>query len=93
MAATAIIMAILGCGDAGTACEPVGVAPVRYESVSACIAAQDEVLAASDVMYPVVTAQCRPADAAAPASVKKPAEPARKPAPAPPAVRVAALRG
>ncbi len=65
MATSVIIMAILGCGDAGTACEPVGVAPVRYESV----AAQEDVLARTDVMYPVVTAQCRPASGATPAKL------------------------
>lgn len=61
MATATILMAILGCGDAGTQCEQVGVSPVAYPSVSACVAAQDDVLARSDVMYPVVTAQCRPA--------------------------------
>lgn len=60
MATATILMAILGCGDAGTACEEVSVSPVVYSSVSACVAAQDEVLARSDIMYPVVTAQCRP---------------------------------
>lgn len=68
MAGTVILMAILGCGDAGTSCEPVGVAPVRYESVSACIAAQDDVLARTDVMFPVVMAECRPSGAATPAT-------------------------
>ena len=93
MAATAIIMAILGCGDAGTSCEAVSVAPVRYESVSACVAAQDEVLAASDIMYPVVTAQCRPVGSATPASLPKPAKPSVKPSVDRPALKVAALRG
>lgn len=59
MAAATILMAILGCGDAGTGCEAVAVSPVRYESVSACVAAQSDVLARADVMYPVVTAECR----------------------------------
>ncbi len=69
MATSVINMAILGCGDAGTACEPVGVAPVRYESISACVAAQEDVLARTDVMYPVITAQCRPASGATPAKL------------------------
>ncbi len=72
MATATILMAILGCGDAGTQCEQVAVSPVQYSSVSACIAAQDEVLASSDVMYPVVTAQCRASGQAVPASVTKP---------------------
>lgn len=61
MTTATILMAILGCGDAGTACEQVAISPVRYTSVSACVAAQDEVLARADVMFPVVTAQCRAA--------------------------------
>jgi hypothetical protein len=61
-------MAILGCGDAGTACEAVTVAPARYESVSACMAAQEDVLARTDIMYPVVMAECRPASGATPAA-------------------------
>ena len=93
MAATTIIMAILGCGDAGAACQPVAVAPVAYESVSACVAAQDDVLATMDVMYPVVTAQCRRAGEAKAADLTKPSEPAAKPAPVRTKVRVAALRG
>lgn len=90
MSAATILMAILGCGDAGTECEQVGVSPVRYESVSACVAAQDDVLARSDIMYPVVTAQCRPAGSAQPASLN--AKPV-KPSPKVPLLRQAALRG
>ena len=93
MAATTIIMAILGCGDAGTVCQPVGVAPVAYESVSACVAAQDDVLASMDVMFPVVTAQCRRAGEAKAADRTKAPEPAAKPARVRAGVRVAALRG
>lgn len=93
MAATTIIMAILGCGDAGAVCEPVAVAPVAYQSVSACVAAQDDVLASVDVMYPVVTAQCRRAGEAKAADRVEPSEPTAKPAPARAKIRVAALRG
>ena len=93
MAATTIIMAILGCGDAGTVCQPVAVAPAAYESVSACVAAQDDVLATMDVMYPVVTAQCRRADEATAARLTKPSEPAAKPARARAGTRMATLRG
>lgn len=88
MAAGTILMAILGCGDAGTSCEPVGVSPVRYESVSACVAAQEDVLARTDVMYPVVTAQCRAVGSATPASLGTKPGKARK---APP-LRMATLR-
>ena len=69
MSGATILMAILGCGDAGTSCEQVQILPVRYESVSACVAAQDAVLARADVMYPVVTAQCREAGSTVPASL------------------------
>ncbi|HZF43469.1 MAG TPA: hypothetical protein VEZ48_08680 [Sphingomonadaceae bacterium] len=83
MAAATILMAILGCGDAGTACEPVSVLPVRYESVSACVAAQDAALARADVMYPVVVAECRVEGTTVPASLnrdeRKPATPRAKP--------------
>lgn len=70
MAGATILMAILGCGDAGTACEQVRISPVRYASVSACVAAQDDVLARSDIMYPVVTAQCRVEGTVVPASLE-----------------------
>lgn len=77
MAASVILMAILGCGDAGTGCEPVAVSPVRYESVGACVAAQDAVLARTDALYPVVVAECRREGTTVPASLdddrKKPA--------------------
>lgn len=70
MAAATILMAILGCGDAGTACQPVGIAPVRYESVSACVSAQDGVLARTDALYPVLVAECRLEGTVVPASLK-----------------------
>ena len=56
-------IAILGCGDAAEACEPVSLAPARYQSAQACVAASEETLArlGADVLYPVVTAQCRQA--------------------------------
>lgn len=72
MAAATILMAILGCGDAGEACRQVAVAPARYESVSACVAAQDEVLARADIMYPVVSAECRSGGVAAARESEKP---------------------
>ena len=91
MAATAIIMAILGCGDAGTGCEAVGVSPIRYESVSACVAAQDDVLARTDVMYPVVSAECRPAGSVEAASLSP--KPDRSPKPVKPVAVKVASRG
>ena len=83
MAAAVILMAILGCGDAGTSCEPVAVSPVRYESVSACVSAQDDVLARTDALYPVIVAECRAEGTTVPASLnadeRKPAAPRGKP--------------
>ncbi|HEX8257120.1 MAG TPA: hypothetical protein VF589_05775 [Allosphingosinicella sp.] len=56
------IMAIMGCGEADTACQQVAVAPARYESVEACNAAtEDALMNNSDVAFPVVVAQCKPA--------------------------------
>lgn len=77
MAAAVILMAILGCGDAGTDCDTVRISPVRYESVSACVAAQDDVLARADVMFPVVMAECRAAGSVKPASYE--AKPVKAP--------------
>lgn len=59
------VMAILGCGEAETACEPVANVATRYESADACNAATTSVIEQhGDALYPVVVAQCRPARAA-----------------------------
>ena len=56
------IMAILGCGEAEGACEPVATVAAQYRSAEECNAAtQTEIEQHSDVLYPVVVAQCRPA--------------------------------
>jgi hypothetical protein len=56
------VMAILGCGEATDVCEPVAMAPVRYESVEACNAASASMIERhSDALYPVVVAECRAA--------------------------------
>jgi len=53
------VMAILGCGEAEAPCQQVAVAPARYESVDACNAAAEDVLARQDdILFPVVVAQC-----------------------------------
>ncbi|HEV2747910.1 MAG TPA: hypothetical protein VGW34_11500 [Allosphingosinicella sp.] len=78
------IMAILGCGEADTACQQVAVTESRYETVEACNAATaDAVMRNSDLAFPVVVAQCRPANAPAsdtlmPEQVDLP-EPGQKP--------------
>lgn len=54
------VMAILGCGDAGTGCETVRTAPALYASSVACRAAAGEVLLANtDLDYPVLRIICR----------------------------------
>ncbi len=53
------IIAILGCGEADSACTQVRTLDTRYESQAACTAATEAVLPAqTDVDYPVVVAQC-----------------------------------
>jgi hypothetical protein len=63
MSAAFYIIAILGCGEADAACETVATVPARYESQDACNAASEDALAqhGSDVLFPVVIAQCRKA--------------------------------
>lgn len=56
------VMAILGCSDAGTACEQVRIEQTRFVSADACSAATSAaVLGNSDVAFPVVVAECRQA--------------------------------
>ena len=58
------VMAILGCGEGDVACQPAAVAEARYESFEACNAATAAaVMRHVDLAFPVVTAQCRRADA------------------------------
>jgi hypothetical protein len=76
-------IAILGCGEGSEACQPIRIGDVRYESRESCLAATEAQLArASDVDFPIVVAECRPAGAAAaplrPADVALP-EPDRRP--------------
>lgn len=55
------IMAILGCGEADTACQQVAVAEQRYESAEACNRATAEMIERNaGVEFPVVVAQCKP---------------------------------
>jgi hypothetical protein len=60
------VMAILGCGEADTACQPVAQAQAQYQSIDACNAATaDEIMSRSDLAFPVVVAQCQRADQSA----------------------------
>lgn len=64
MGPAGFLIAILGCGEADAPCQQVQLAPVRYESQSACLAASDEQVARhSDLPYPVVVAECIAANA------------------------------
>ena len=56
------IIAILGCADGSSACTPVATVPTRYESQAACAAATGNALAArTDLDFPTLQAECRPA--------------------------------
>lgn len=78
------VMAILGCGEADTACQQVAVASTHYASIEACNAAgADAVARQDDLLFPVVIAQCQPAggqisEKVMPADVALP-EPERQP--------------
>ena len=78
------VIAILGCGEADSACLPVSVGDAAYASIEACTAATEQAVAgAGDLAFPVV-AQCRPdgrvtSEQVMPADVQLPA-PERKPA-------------
>ncbi len=54
------VMAILGCGDAGTGCQAVRTPPTRYASAAACRAAAETALMAhTDLDYPLLRVDCR----------------------------------
>ena len=59
------VMAILGCGEAADVCEPVATLPARYESAAECNAATEGAIQQhSDILFPVVVAECRKAGTA-----------------------------
>lgn len=54
------VMAIMGCGDGGIACQQVRTLETRYESLAACqAAAQVQLAAHSDVDAPEIMASCQ----------------------------------
>ena len=60
------VIAIMGCGEGDAPCREVQVAPPRYASEAACTAATGSVLMRyTDLSYPSVAAQCRPANGGA----------------------------
>jgi len=66
MSAAIFLMAIMGCGEGDAACQQVSLLETRYESQAACVAATEgAVIRFTDLDYPVVVAQCVPAEGAA----------------------------
>ena len=54
------VMAILGCGDDGVACQQARMEPVRYQTAAQCQAAMAGALQRnSDLSFPVVQAACQ----------------------------------
>jgi hypothetical protein len=64
MSSALFILAILGCGEAEAECRQVAVADTVYQSAEACTAQTGQMVAAyQEIQYPVVVAECRPANA------------------------------
>jgi len=60
------VIAIMGCGEGDAPCREVQVAAPRYASEAACAAATESVLMRyTDLSFPTVVAQCRPANGGA----------------------------
>lgn len=60
MEAAFFIMAIMGCGDAASACATARIEPAHYATVQQCQAAMAEALARNnDLDFPVVSAACQ----------------------------------
>jgi hypothetical protein len=55
-------MSILGCDDAGVQCHPVASVAQEWQTIAACDAASDKILAGyRNVRYPMVVAVCQTA--------------------------------
>lgn len=60
------VMAIMGCGESDAPCREVRVLDTPYRTEAICLAATEAVLMRnSDLSYPTIVAQCRPAAARA----------------------------
>ena len=54
------VIAIMGCGDGGVACQTVATPAAHYATEHACLAARDEALIAnSDLDFPTLLATCQ----------------------------------
>lgn len=55
-----IVMAILGCGDAGDQCQTVRTEPTSYSTVAQCNAAAEGTLSRyAGLTYPVIAVRCQ----------------------------------
>jgi hypothetical protein len=55
------VIAILGCGDGGAACQTVASPAAHYATEQACLAARtDALMANSDLDFPTLFATCQP---------------------------------
>jgi len=65
------VISILGCADGTAQCVPAATMPAHYETEAVCRAAQrDALLAASDLDFPALVAECT-AVKPRPASIEK----------------------
>ena len=72
------VIAILGCGDGGTACTPVTTLQTHYATEAECTAASGAALIDnSQLDYPTLLARCRPAQVKS-ADAQKPAADKRR---------------
>jgi len=77
-----IVLSLLGCDDSGAQCDFVRVGTERYETVEACRAASEPLLAASaEEDYPTVVAVCSPESSVPTAQVAASGEPVPVPVP------------
>ena len=68
------VIAIMGCGDGGFACQTVAAPAMHYGSEQACLAARADVLMAnSDLDFPMLLAECVPISRKMKASKPEPA--------------------
>ena len=55
------VIAIMGCGDGGVACQTVATPARHYPTEQACLAGRgDALMANSDLDFPTLLAQCQP---------------------------------
>ena len=64
-------IAILGCADGGASCQTVATTAARFDNRAQCVAARDSALDANtDLDFPTLLAECRPASTKASGKVK-----------------------